>query len=579
MIMERRGRILAILLLMGLGFTLVAMRLVYLQVIKRAELTARAERQQERLVKLEPKRGTIYDRMHRELAVSLDVDSIYCVPVEIENPRAVARRLSPILHENPRLLERRLACDRRFLWLSRKIEPAKAEKVKALGNPEIGSLLESRRFYPKKTLAGPLLGFTGMDNEGLEGLERAYDKVLRGISGWMIAEKDAVGRTVFPGGSGFRYQQPTKPGNDIVLTIDEVIQHIAEKELDQALTISHAKGGVCIVMNPQTGEILALSVRTTVNGRQAFNPNEPQLYKPAEWRNRAVTDAYEPGSIFKPVLASAALEERVVHPLERIDCSAGKIQIADRVIKDAHENGVLTFTDVIAESSNVGTIKVALRLGKERYSKYVTAFGFGSKTGVDIPGEIPGLLKDYRAWSGVSIGSIAIGQEIGVTPMQMAAAYCALANGGMLMKPYIVSNIVDHDGGEGKSFGPQLVRRVISQETCAKVNKILQRVVESGTGQKAQPSGYTAAGKTGTAQKIDQKTGLYSKKDYVSSFVGFVPAASPKLVILVMVDTPEGVVWGGSVAAPVFKAIAEQSLAYLQVAPDDKGDRMLLVAR
>jgi len=579
MIMERRGRILAILLLMGLGFALVALRLVYLQVFQRAELAARAERQQERLVKLEPKRGTIYDRMHRELAVSLDVDSIYGVPAEIENPRAIAQHLSAILHESPRVLERKLAGNKHFVWLSRKVEPVKAEKVKALGSREIGSLLESKRFYPKKTLAGPLLGFTGMDNEGLEGLERAYDKVLHGVSGWMIAEKDAVGRTVFPGGSGFRFRQQTKPGNDIVLTIDEVIQHITEKELDAALASSHAKGGVCIVMNPDNGEVLALSVRTAAHGRQAFNPNEPQRYKPADWRNRAVTDAFEPGSIFKPILASAALEERVVHPLERFDCSAGKIQLADRVIKDAHENGVLTFTDVIADSSNVGTIKVALRLGKERFSKYIAAFGFGHKTGVDIPGEIPGLLKDYRLWSGVSIGSIAIGQEIGVTPMQMAAAYCALANGGMLMKPYIVSEIVDRDGGEGKRFGPQPVRRVISEETCTKVNKILQRVVESGTGQKAQPAGYTAAGKTGTAQKIDQKTGVYSKKDYLSSFVGFVPAVSPKLVILVMVDTPEGVVYGGSVAAPVFKAIAEQSLAYLQVAPDNEGGRMLLVTR
>jgi cell division protein FtsI (penicillin-binding protein 3) len=564
---------------MGLGFALVALRLVYLQVFQRAELSARAERQQERLVKLEPKRGTIYDRMHRELAVSLDVDSIYGVPAEIENPRAIAQRLSTILHESPRVLERRLTGDKHFVWLSRKVEPVKAEKAKALGSRKIGSLLESKRFYPKKTLAGPLIGFTGMDNKGLEGLERAYDKVLHGVSGWMIAEKDAVGRTVFPGGSGFRFRQQTKPGNDIVLTIDEVIQHITEKELDAALASSHAKGGVCIVMNPDNGEVLALSVRTAAHGRQAFNPNEPQRYKPADWRNRAVTDAFEPGSIFKPILASAALEERVVHPSERFDCSAGKIQVADRVIKDAHENGVLTFTDVIADSSNVGTIKVALRLGKERFSRYIAAFGFGQKTGVDIPGEISGLLKDYRLWSGVSIGSIAIGQEIGVTPMQMAAAYCALANGGMLVKPYIVSEIVDRDGGEGKRFGPQPVRRVISEETCAKVNKILQRVVESGTGQKAQPAGYTAAGKTGTAQKIDQKTGAYSKKDYLSSFVGFVPAVSPKLVILVMVDTPEGIVYGGSVAAPVFKAIAEQSLAYLQVAPDNEGGRMLLVTR
>ncbi len=576
--MERRGRILAVLLLMSLGFALVILRLVFLQVYQRSELTVRAERQQERVVKIESKRGTIYDRMGRELAVSLDVDSVYGVPAEIDNPRALSRQLSRILREDPRALERRLAGDKQFVWVSRKVEPGKAEKVKELGSKEIGIRLESRRFYPKKSLAGPLLGFTGVDNHGLEGLERAYDKTLRGVNGWVLAEKDAVGRTVFPGGPGLQYKLP-QPCHDIILTIDEVIQHIAEKELDGALASARAKGGVCIVMNPQTAEILAISVRTTAHGRQAFNPNEPQRSTPAEWRNRAVTDAFEPGSIFKPFLAAAALEERVVHPLEQFDCSAGKIQVADRVISDAHKNGVLTFTDVIAESSNVGTITVALRLGKERFARYISAFGFGKKTGVDIPGEIPGLLKDSHQWSGVSIGSIAIGQEIGVTPIQMAAAYCALSNGGMLMKPYIVSEIVDHGGGEGKKSRPQVVGRVITEETYAKVKKILQRVVEAGTGQKARPAGYTAAGKTGTAQKIDQRTGGYSKKDYVSSFVGFAPASSPRLVILVMIDTPEGVIYGGSVAAPVFKAVAEQSLAYLQVPPDDLGSRMLLVTR
>jgi len=576
--MERRGRILAVLLIAGLGFALVALRLVYLQVYDRAELAARAERQQERLVKLEPKRGTIYDCMGRELAVSLDVDSVYGVPSKIDDPREVARQLSRILHENPRMLERKLAGDKHFVWLSRKVEPAEARKVKALDSSEVGLQAESRRFYPNKTLAGSVLGFTGMDNEGLEGLELAYDKTLHGMSGWVLAEKDAMGRTVFPGGPGFQYKLP-KPGHDIILTIDEVIQHIVEKELDVALARARARGGVCIVMNPRTAEVLALAVRMLTRSGQPFNPNEPQHYRPEEWRNRSVADAFEPGSIFKPVLAAAALEEKVVHPLERIDCSAGKIKIADRVISDAHQNGVLTFTDVIAESSNVGTIKVALRLGRERFYKYITAFGFGRKTGVDIPGEIAGLLKDQRLWSGVSIGSIAIGQEIGVTPMQMAAAYCALANGGTLMKPYIVAEIVDRDGNEGKKFQPQAVGRVMSEETCAKVNKMLQRVVEAGTGEKARPSGYTAAGKTGTAQKIDQRTGAYSKKYYVSSFAGFVPAGSPKLVILVMVDSPEGVIYGGSVAAPVFKSIAEQSLAYLQVTPDDVGGRMLLVTR
>jgi cell division protein FtsI/penicillin-binding protein 2 len=576
--MAKRGRILAVLLVMALGFGLVGLRLVYLQVVKRGELAVRAERQQERIVKLEPKRGTIYDRMGRELAVSLDVDSVYGVPSKIDNPHAVALQLSRILNEDPRLLERKLAGDKHFVWLSRKVEPAKARKVKALDSSEVGLQAESKRFYPNKALAGPVLGFTGMDNEGLEGLEREYDKTLRGVSGWVLAEKDAVGRTVFPGGPGFQYRMP-KPGHDLVLTIDEVIQHVVEKELDAALAQARARGGVCIVMDPRTAEVLALAVRTTGRGGQAFNPNEPQHSHPEEWRNRSVTDAFEPGSIFKPFLAAAALEEKVVHPLERFDCSAGKIKVADRVISDAHPHGVLTFTDVIAESSNVGTIKVALRLGKERFYKYITAFGFGSKTGVDIPGEVAGQVKDSRLWSGVSLGEIAIGQEIGVTPLQVAAAYSALANGGTLMKPYLVVEVVDRDGNEGKKFAPRIVGRVISEETCAKVNKMLQRVVETGTGEKARPSGYTAAGKTGTAQKIDQRTGAYSKKDYVSSFAGFVPASSPKLVILVMIDRPEGVIYGGSVAAPVFKAVAEQSLAYLQVTPDDVGGRMLLVTR
>jgi cell division protein FtsI (penicillin-binding protein 3) len=576
--MEKRGRIFILLLLMVVSFSLVALRLIYLHVYQRSVLAGRAERQQERLVKIEPKRGTIYDRMGRELAVSVDVDSVYGVPSEVDDPRVLAQKLSRILREDPRALEQRLAGDKHFVWLSRKVEPGKTEKVKELGSREIGIRLEARRFYPNKTLAGSLLGFTGVDNEGLEGLELMYDKTLRGVEGWVLAEKDARGRTVFPGGLGFQYKLP-KAGNDIILTIDEVIQHITEKELDRVLGSSLAKGGVCIVINPWTGEVLALAVRTAVRGKPFFNPNEPQRYKAAEWRNRAVTDAYEPGSIFKPILAAAALEERVVHPLERFDCSAGKIQLADRVINDAEKHGVLTFTDIIAQSSNVGTIKVAIRLGKERFAKYIAAFGFGSKTGADLPGEIPGLLKDYRVWSGVSIGSIAIGQEIGVTPMQMAAAYAALANGGTLMKPYIVSQIVGRGGDNGNKIEPQPIRRAITQETSAKVNKMLQQVVETGTGQKARPAGYTAAGKTGTAQKIDHKTGLYSKKEYVSSFSGFAPASSPKLVILVMVDTPAGDIYGGSVAAPVFKAVAEQSLAYLQVPPDDAGSRMLLVTR
>ena len=568
------------LVLMGLGFAAVGVRLVHLQVVERSDLARIAERQQERTVRLEAKRGTIYDRMGRELAVSLDVESVYGVPAEVDNPHAVAARLGRLLSEKPSELQRKLASDKQFVWLSRKADPMKAERAREIDPGAIGLRFEARRFYPKKTMAGAVLGFTNVDHKGIEGVELWYDSVLRGTDGWLLAEKDARGRTVFPGGNGLQFRLP-EPGRDVYLTLDEVVQHIAEKELDRGLSESKARGGVCIVMNPQTGEVLALSVRSPARGGTAFNPNDPQRHRPEEWRNRAVTDTFEPGSIFKAVTAAAALEEKVVHPQERIDCSAGSIQVADRVIKDAHHNGVLTFAEVISESSNVGTIKVAQRLGKARFAKYIEAFGFGRKTGIDLPGEIPGLSKDYRLWSGVSLASMAIGQEIGVTPIQMAVAYSAIANGGTLLRPSIVAEVRDRAGSPDRTMRtlPAPVGRAVSPQTCAVLQKILQKVVENGTGQKAKPAGYTAAGKTGTAQKIDQRTGKYSHDDYVSSFVGFAPASSPKLVILVMVDSPVGVVWGGSVAAPIFRAVAEQSLAYLQVPPDDMGGRMLLVAR
>ncbi len=577
--MERRQRIPVVLVLVGMGFVAVGLRLLWLQVVTAGDLAQRAERQQEQVLRLAPKRGTIYDREGRELAVSLDTESLYAVPAEVENPRATAARLARVLSRDPAVLQRKLASDRRFVWLDRRADPGSAERAKEIDPDAIGTKLESRRFYPKKTLAGPLLGFTNIDNKGIEGIELLYDADLRGAEGWVLAEKDARGRTVFPGGHGLQYRLP-EPGKDVYLTVDEVIQHIAEKELDRGIAAHRARGGVCIVMDPQTGDILALSSRSPVRGAAAFNPNSPQRHRPEEWRNRAVTDSFEPGSIFKAITAAAALEERVAHPQERIDCSAGSIRIGDKVIKDAHRNGVLTVTDVIAHSSNVGTIKIAQRLGKTRLAKYIEAFGFGKKTGVDLPGEISGLVKDYRLWSGLSLGSISIGQEIGVTPIQVAAAYSAIANNGELLRPRIVTAVRGRNDPAGSvQAAPVPAGRPISAETAAAVRKMLQRVVDAGTGQNAKPAGYTAAGKTGTAQKIDQRTGTYSRDDYVTSFAGFVPAGAPRLVIVVMVDSPVGEAWGSSVAAPVFKAVAEQSLAYLQVPPDDMGGRMLMVAR
>lgn len=571
---ERQGRITFLFLCMAILFVVVAARLAYLQVIARGDLARKADRQQEQQVRFEAKRGTIYDRRGRELAVSLDVESVYGVPTEVDNPRAAATRLARVLSEDPAALRRKLTSDRQFVWISRKVGPAKAAQAKKVDPDAIGFRMEPRRFYPKKTLAGSVLGFTNVDGEGIEGLELRYDGDLKGSDGWFVAARDARGRVVFPEGDGLEFRLP-RAGKDLFLTIDAVVQHIAEKELDRALKETRSQGGVVIVLEPRTGAVLAMAARSP----KAFNPNDPRRNHPEEWRNRAVTDVFEPGSIFKAVLAAAALEERVVTPKDKIDCSAGSIKVADRVIRDAHKIGVITFADVIAVSSNVGTIKVAQRLGKARFHRYISAFGFGAKTGIDLPGEIPGLLKDHLLWSGVSLATIAIGQEIGVTPIQMAAAYGAIANGGVLMQPFVVAEVRGRKDDDGWKREPDHAGRVVSEETTLTLQAMLRKVVESGTGKKAKPSGYTAAGKTGTAQKIDRSTGTYSKDEYISSFAGFAPATDPKLVILVMMDSPVGVVYGGTVAAPVFKAIAEQGLAYLQVPPDDVGGRMLLVAR
>ena len=323
---ERRSRIAVLLVCMVVGFAMVAARLVYLQVIEGGDLTRIAERQQDQLVTFEAKRGTIYDRRGRELAVSLDVESVYGVPTEVDNPRAVASRLARVLSENPMTLQRKLASDRQFVWLSRKVGPAKAAQAKKIDPDAIGSRMEPRRFYPKKALAGTVLGFTNVDNKGIEGLELWYNNELKGADGWFVAAKDARGRLVFPGGNGLDYQIP-RSGKDLILTIDEVIQHIAEKELDRGLVESKARGGVVIVLEPRTGAVLALTARTAAYSAAAFNPNNPRRYRPEEWRNRAVTDAYEPGSIFKAVLAAAALEEGVVRPEDRFDCSSGSIRL------------------------------------------------------------------------------------------------------------------------------------------------------------------------------------------------------------------------------------------------------------
>lgn len=570
--MVSRKRILIVFLFVSIGFFLISLRLFFIMVIQHNHLTKKAERQHQKTIQIEPQRGSIYDRKGRELAVSVDLESLYGVPSEMQDPDFIAAKLSTVLGMNHHSIEKMLEGSRSFIWLDRKLDPELVKKIKALSldKREVGFITESKRFYPQRSLAGHLLGFAGMDNKGLEGIELAYEKEVRGEKGWLILERDALGRDIFTSNNNYR---PPVPGHNIFLTIDEVIQYITEKELDKGMEKWNAKGAVAIVMDPKTGEILAMGVRPE------FNPNIIEKYRSSDWRNRALTDQFEPGSTFKAFSAAAALEEGIIKQGDMFDCSRGQIEVGGKIIHDVHRHGVLSFSEVIQKSSNVGAIQIGMRLGKERFYRYIKGFGFGEKTGIDIPGEASGKVKEPKNWSGMSIGAVSIGQEIAVTPLQILRAYSAIANKGYLMKPYIVSEIKDHEGRVVKSFSPQVVRRAISEDTSKRLTDILRTVVEEGgTATKAAIEGNLVAGKTGTAQKVDPQTGTYSHEKYVSSFIGFLPADDPRIAIIVVVDEPKGAIYGGSVAAPIFKEIAQQTLTYLKIPMMEEG-RTIVVSK
>ena len=535
----------------------VVLRLAYLQLYRHEDLARLAERQYSKTIPLRPQRGPIFDRNGYALAVSAEVESVFALPGRIADRTAVAATLAPRLGEPSRDLEERLGGDRPFVWLKRKIPPAAAEGIRALRLPGIGTLPESLRFYPSRELAAHLLGFVGTDDRGLEGVELAHDKVLAGEPGVALVERDALGREVTA--------QPTilkapVSGQSLVLTLDATIQYIAERELDQAWRSTGARAGMILVMDPRTGELLAVALRPT------FNPNAYQTATANEWRDRAVTDPFEPGSTFKAILAAAALEEHVVRPDDRFYGEQGVITVANRRIHDWKRYGWLTFREVLQNSSNVGAIKVGLQLGRDRYYKYMTAFGFGSLTGVGLPGESRGQLRPLARWSGLSLATMSIGQEISVTALQMLGAFAAIANGGRLMQPHVVRSVLDAEGVANK-FEPEPVRQVVSPDTAATLSDILTTVVAQGTGHRAQVEGYQVAGKTGTAQKLDPVSRVYSRKPGVLSFIGFVPAQAPRLAILALLDEPKTVAWGSEGAAPIFAAVASQVLRHLDVPP------------
>ena len=555
-----RGRRMVAALVLLSGFALILFRLFNLQILQAAELTVKADRQHRKAVSVQGPRGSIYDRHGKVLAINMDVPSVFGVPASLDDPSGVARDLSPVLRVRAGEIEKKLKQERSFVWIARKLDPEQGRRLERMPLEGIGVVMEGQRFYPKGPLLSHVLGFAGMDSQGLEGIERRYDPSLRGEKQMVVLQRDALGRTVFPKGL---HEQAPSAGHNVILTIDEVIQYIAEKELEEAVTATRAKGGIAIVMEPRTGAILAMAV----NPR--FDPNTVRAISADRWRNRALTDTYEPGSTMKIFVAAAALEEKVMEPETLVYGENGRMVVAKTVIHDHDRLGWMTFAQVIQRSSNIGSVKTAMALGAERLYRWLRAFGFGERTEIDLPGEVAGLIKEPRDWERRSLASIAIGQEIGVTALQLVTAVAAIANGGWLMKPYTVSEIRDEKGRVVVQVSPQVRRQPISTESVHTLSKILEGVVTHGTGSKAAVPGYRVAGKTGTAQKIDPKTGAYSSNLSVGSFVGYVPADDPRLAIVVVIDEPQTEAWGGVVAAPVFRRVAEQALQHLGVSSQE----------
>jgi len=530
-------------------------RLFFIQFFRSNYLKGIADKQHKLFVELEPRRGTVYDSRLKPQAVNISADSLYAEPSAIpdKDKEKIIRKLLPILNVDYAYLKDRLYRKKSFIWLARKITPWQAEAIKKLDIKGVGFINETKRCYPNGYLASHVIGFAGLDNKGLEGIELYYDKYLKGESGFAFFLRDARQERL----DLYEKMVLPKDGYDVVLTIDEVIQYIAERELDNIYKTYHAKGASIVVIDPHTGEILALANRPT------FDPNEHGKINKEQMRNRSICDLFEPGSVFKIVTASAALEEKKVVEEDRFFCENGAYRVATHILHDHQPHGWLTFREVIEQSSNIGTTKVAQILGPDILCRYIRLFGFGKKLGIDLPGEISGITKEPRLWSKVSIGAVPIGQEVGVTALQLVSAVSVIANGGQLMKPYIVKEIRDRQGETINAFSPVLIRKVISLDTAARMKKILTGVVENGTGKLAKVPGFTAAGKTGTGQKIEAN-GAYSHNKFMASFIGFAPIEDPLIAIAVVVDEPHPYYFGGVVAAPAFKNVVSDTLKYLK---------------
>jgi cell division protein FtsI (penicillin-binding protein 3) len=559
--LRRRTAMIAIFVV--LWMCVIVARLMQLQIAQHEFLSAHAETQQRRSAPLAPTRGGIFDRNENQLAHSIETESFFAVPYEIADAEKTAAEIAKTLGANDserktlaaRLTEAK-AHNRKFVWLARQVENAPAAALRAMNLHGVYSLKEEKRVYPNNSLAAHILGFVGLDDKGLGGVEQFSNASFKGESGKVLLEQDAR-HHVFDSST-----IEARNGQSLILTIDENIQYQVEKTLAEAVAESRAKSGASIVLDPHTGEILALANVPT------FDPNAANRTPPELRANHALQDIYEPGSTFKIVAYSAAIEEKLARPNDTINCQGGQINVFGRTVHDHTPYGVLTLTEALAKSSNVAAIKLGMRVGNERMYDYITRFGFGRRTNVELPGETSGLVRSVARWQPSSIGSIAIGQEVGVTPLQMAAAYAAIANDGVRVAPHIIREVRAGDGVTTLKRAQPETHRVVSEETARTLRRMLESVTVNGTAKRAQLDGYTAAGKTGTAQKVDPRTHAYSPTKYVASFVGFAPLENPSVVIIVVIDEPVGAHHGGDVAAPVFRSIAEYVLPYLNTPPD-----------
>jgi len=534
-------------------FLLISFRLIYIQIFKSSFFFNLAKRQQNLFLEIEPERGVIFDRNLKPQTQNLPSYSLYICPKEIKDRERLIRELKNILGLDKKFLRERISKDKYFIWIARKLSKDMKEKIERLNLEGIGFIKEKKRVYPNSSLGCHIIGYAGTDNKGLEGVELSYDDYLKGESGFALVLRDAKQKRL----SIYEKLVLPKDGFDLVLTIDENIQYIVQSALEETCKKHNANSGSIIVMDPKTGEILALA------NWPGFDLNSTPKVSPAIRRNKALTDIFEPGSVFKIVTLASALEEKKFNEDDLIFCENGKYRVSNHILHDHKPHGWLTFRQVIEQSSNIGVTKIAQRLGSDVIFRYTKLFGFGDLSGIDLPGEVDGVNKEPKYWSKISIAAIPIGQEVGVTALQLTCAMSVIANDGILMKPYIIKRIQDKNGEIIKEFKPKALGQVISRQTALRMKEILQGVVERGTGRLARIKGYNVCGKTGTSQKLEPD-GRYSHKKFFASFVGFLPKERPLISITCVIDEPKPYYFGGIVSAPLFKKVAEKAIEYLE---------------